>query len=86
MGRGKKFIAGVLATALAGSICMPAAFAEGPIPGEQYTENGEYYYEPLEQGVYSDGGYIIEKVSHPDRGAGELDSIIDPEERGQSYS
>ena len=45
-------------------------------------------YEPLEQGVYSKGGYTIDKVSHPTLGAGEVDGILtgDLQDRGQSYS
>lgn len=84
----KRWMACVWAVCLLISLCTVPAYgaAAGEVPGELYTVDGEYYYAPLEQGVYSKGGYTLEKVSHPDRGAGELDSIIDPEERGQSYS
>lgn len=58
-------------------------------PGTQYTdEEGNYSYEPLEQGIYSKGGYTLDKVSHPTLGAGEIDGILTGEEqdRGNSYS
>ena len=58
-------------------------------PGTQYTdEEGNYSYEPLEQGVYSKGGYTIDKVSHPTLGAGEIDGILEgaDQDRGNSYS
>ena len=39
-------------------------------------EEGKYHYEPEEQGVYSNGGYYIDKISHPTLGAGEVDGIL----------
>ena len=58
-------------------------------PGIQYTDDeGNYSYEPLEQGIYSKGGYTIDKVSHPTLGAGQIDGILtgDDQDRGNSYS
>lgn len=58
-------------------------------PGTQYIdEEGNYSYEPLEQGIYSKGGYTLDKVSHPTLGAGEIDGILtgDDQDRGNSYS
>ena len=51
-------------------------------------EDGNVHYTPTEQGVYSKGGYVIDKVSHPDLGAGEIDGILtgDEQDRGNSYS
>ena len=86
MKRWRRLLASTLAaTVLSGLVSVPAMAEEGNA-GEQYTKNGNYYYEPLEQGNNTLGGYTLEKVSHPDRGSGELDSILDPEERSQSYS
>lgn len=85
----KRLAAGLLTAVFCawGGILPVAAENETHAPGQLYTqEDGNYYYEPLEQGIYSDGGYTLQKVSHPDRGAGEVDSILTPEERGQSYS
>ena len=39
-------------------------------------DSGNISYTPLEQGVYSNGGYTIDKVSHPTLGAGEVDAIL----------
>lgn len=58
-------------------------------PGTQYTDDeGNYSYEPLEQGIYSKGGYTIDKISHPTLGAGEIDGILEgaDQDRGNSYS
>lgn len=84
----KRLVTGLLAAVLCAGLALPTAAEEtNHTPGQLYTEaEGNYYYEPLEQGTYSNGGYTLQKVSHPDRGAGELDSILTPEERGQSYS
>ena len=45
-------------------------------------------YEPAEQGVYSNGGYTIDKISHPTLGAGEVDGILtgDDQDRSNGYS
>ena len=54
-----------------------------------YTDkHGNISYQPYEEGIFSDGGYTIDKVSHPTLGAGEVDGILTGEEqdRGQSYS
>ena len=78
MKRWRRLLASTLAaTVLSGLVSVPAMAEEGNA-GEQYTKNGNYYYEPLEQGNNTLGGYTLEKVSHPDRGSGELDSILDP--------
>lgn len=51
-------------------------------------DDGNIHYEPTEQGVHSNGGYVIDKISHPDLGAGEIDGILtgDDQDRGNSYS
>lgn len=54
-----------------------------------YTDQeGNISYTPYEQGVHSNGGYTVDKVSHPTLGAGEVDSILtgEDQDRGQSYS
>ena len=75
-----------LATCVSG-LCVPVV-AETATPGTMHTDNnGNYVYEPLEQGVNSNGGYAITKVSHSTNGAGVTDGIIDDATAGgQSYS
>ena len=83
--KAKKILSTVLAALmLVGAAVTPVAAAEN---GKAYTDDkGNWFYEPLESGEYSDGGYTLEKVSHPTAGPDALDSILDPRERGQSYS
>ena len=51
-------------------------------------DNGNISYEPTQQGVYSKGGYTIDKVSHPTLGAGSVDAILSgkDQDRSNSYS
>ena len=86
MKKWRSFLACLLASTMLGSLVSVPVMAEGGNNGEQYRKDGNVFYEPLEQGNYTLGGYTLEKVSHPDRGSGELDSILDPEERSQTYS
>lgn len=82
----KKILCLVLCFVMVFGTALSAAAAQ---PGTQYTDaEGNYSYEPLEQGVYSKGGYTIDKVSHPTLGAGEIDGILngDDQDRGNSYS
>ena len=83
--KGKKILSSVLAFLMTvGAAITPIAAAEA---GTAFTDvEGKWHYEPLEQGIYSDGGYILDKVSHPMNGPDILDSIMDPQERGQTYS
>ncbi len=83
--KGKKILSSVLAFLMTvGAAITPIAAAEA---GTAFTDvEGNWHYEPLEQGIYSDGGYILDKVSHPTDGPDILDSIMDPQERGQTYS
>ena len=83
--KAKKILSTVLAALmLVGTAITPIAAAE---KGTAYTDDkGSWFYEPLESGVHSNGGYVLEKVSHPTAGPDDLDSILDPQERGQSYS
>lgn len=83
--KAKKILSTVLAALmLVGTAITPIAAAEN---GTAYTDDkGSWFYEPLESGVHSNGGYVLEKVSHPTAGPDDLDSILDPQERGQSYS
>lgn len=82
----KRSLALLLAVVMVLSTAITATAAE---PGSLNTdEDGNYSYEPLEQGVYSNGGYTIEKTSHPTLGAGEIDGILtgEDQDRGNSYS
>lgn len=83
--KAKKILSTVLAALmLVGAAVTPVAAAE---KGTAYTDDkGNWFYEPLESGVHSEGGYTLEKVSYPTAGPDALDSILDPQERGQSYS
>lgn len=49
---------------------------------------GNISYRPTEQGKFSKGGYTIDKISHPTRGAGEVDAILTgkDQDRGNTYS
>lgn len=81
-----KILAFLLAIVLTFSLAATCSAAEA---GKVYTdEAGNLSYEPLEQGVYSNGGYTIDKFSHTTLGAGEIDGILtgDEQDRGNSYS
>ena len=82
----KKILCLLLCFVLVSGAAMPASALE---PGSQYTDpEGNYSYEPLEQGIHSRGGYTIDKVSHPTLGAGAIDGILtgEDQDRGNSYS
>lgn len=82
----KKLLCVLMAVMMVLGTVLTAGAAE---PGVQYTDaEGNYSYEPLEQGVYSKGGYTIDKISHPTLGAGEIDGILTgaDQDRGNSYS
>ena len=82
----RRMLAFTLALVLTFSVAITAFGAE---PGKVYAdENGNLSYSPLEEGVYSKGGYTIDKVSHPTLGSGQVDGILSGEEqdRGNSYS
>lgn len=82
----KKTICLLLCVVLTLGTTLTAAAAQ---PGTLYTDDeGNYSYEPLEQGVWSKGGYTLDKVSHPTLGAGEIDGILTggEQDRGNSYS
>ena len=53
-----------------------------------HDDSGNISYVPLEQGTYSNGGYSIDKISHPTLGSGEIDGILtgEDQDRGNSYS
>ena len=67
---------------------MTVSLVSGALAVAVRNDDDTISYEPLEQGVYSKGGYTIDKVSHPTLGAGEVDGILtgDLQDRGQSYS
>ena len=69
------------------AVCMLATTALA-YDGIYTDKEGNISYSPYEQGLYSNGGYTIDKVSHPTLGAGEVDGILtgDLQDRGQSYS
>lgn len=60
----KSFLALVLVAVMAVSLIATVTAAV------VRDDSGNISYTPLEQGVYSNGGYTIDKVSHPTLGAG----------------
>lgn len=78
----KRLISAVLCAVMAlGSVWQVMA-AEPGDPGTLEKVNNTYYYHSQ-----NDGEYIFEKVSHPDRGPGEIDGLLDEEDsRSQSYA
>ncbi len=62
---------------------LPTAFA-----GVVRDEDNKISYKPAEQGTYSNGGYTIDKVSHPTLGAGGIDGILTgkDQDRSNNYS
>ena len=83
----KKFMKRVgilLCCALLLALLPTAGWAEVVRDGQ-----GNISYKPTEQGKFSKGGYTIDKISHPTRGAGEVDAILEADDnryRGNSYS
>lgn len=75
-------------TAVLLALVMTVSLVSGALAVVVRNDDDTISYEPLEQGVYSKGGYTIDKVSHPTLGAGEVDGILtgDLQDRGQSYS
>lgn len=75
-------------TAVLLALIMTVSLVNGALAAVVRNDDDTISYEPLEQGVYSKGGYTIDKVSHPTLGAGEVDGILtgDLQDRGQSYS
>lgn len=80
----KRAFALLMAIAIMLSMIPTAAAYNGVVRDED--ENISYV--PYEQGTYSNGGYTIEKISHPTLGSGEIDGILtgDDQDRGNSYS
>ena len=74
-------------TAVLLALVMTVSLVNGALAAVVRNDDDTISYEPLEQGVYSKGGYTIDKVSHPTLGAGEVDGILtgDLQDRGQSY-
>ena len=56
-------------TAFLLAVCMLGTTALA-YDGVYTDKDGNISYEPYEQGTYSNGGYTIDKVSHPTLGAG----------------
>ena len=79
----KRFLSILLCFAMAVGLLPAAALA-----GVATAEDGSISYVPQEQGINSNGGYTIDKISHPDLGAGEVDGILTgaDQDRGNSYS
>ena len=82
----KKFMKRVgilLCCALLLALLPTAGWAEVVRDGQ-----GNISYKPIEQGKFSKGGYTIDKISHPTRGAGEVDAILTgkDQDRGNTYS
>lgn len=80
----KRAFALLMAIAIMLSMIPAAAAYNGVVRDED--ENISYV--PYEQGTYSNGGYTIEKISHPTLGSGKIDGILtgDDQDRGNIYS
>lgn len=80
----KKTISFVLVLCLVMSLAVSAVAYNGVVRDDE----DKISYVPQEQGTYSDGGYTLEKISHPTLGAGQVDGILtgDDLDRGNSYS
>ena len=80
----KRAFALLMAVVMMLSMIPTAAAYDGVVRDED--ENISYV--PYEQGTYSNGGYTIEKISHPTLGSGEIDGILtgDDQDRGNTYS
>lgn len=72
---------------------LSLTLAVGLLPATSFAavvkdDENRISYQPTEQGTYSNGSYIIDKISHPTLGAGEVDGILtgDEQDRGNSYS
>ena len=63
-------------TAVLLALVMTVSLVNGALAAVVRNDDDTISYEPLEQGVYSKGGYTIDKVSHPTLGAGEVDGIL----------
>lgn len=59
-------------TAVLLALVMTVSLVNGALAAVVRNDDDTISYEPLEQGVYSKGGYTIDKVSHPTLGAGEV--------------
>lgn len=57
-------------TAVLLALVMTVSLVSGALAVAVRNDDDTISYEPLEQGVYSKGGYTIDKVSHPTLGAG----------------
>ena len=79
----KKYLAMLLAFVMVLGMTSTIAFAE-----TVRDEEGNISYIPTESGKYSNGGYTLEKISHPTLGTGQVDGILtgDDQDRGNSYS
>ena len=75
-------------TAVLLALVMTVSLVSSALAAVVRNDGDTISYEPLGRGVYSKGGYTIDKVSHPTLGAGEVDGILtgDLQDRGQSYS
>ena len=79
-----KWVGILLCCALLLALLPTAGWAEVVRDGQ-----GNISYKPIKQGKFSKGGYTIDKISHPTRGAGEVDAILEADDnryRGNSYS
>lgn len=55
-------------TAVLLALVMTVSLVNGALAAVVRNDDDTISYEPLEQGVYSKGGYTIDKVSHPTLG------------------
>ena len=77
-----------LALLLSSAMLLGNAMGVTAYDGIIHDDSGNISYVPLEQGTYSNGGYSIDKISHPTLGSGEIDGILtgEDQDRGNSYS
>lgn len=82
MSKGKSFLCFILVCCF-----LLCGMQVSAYDGVERDDDGNISYVPFEQGVHSDGGYTVEKVSHPTLGSGEIDGILtgQDQDRGNSY-
>ena len=80
----KSGVALLCALCLILSMVAPAFAYDGIVR----DESGNISYTPFEQGIFSKGGYTIEKISHPTLGSGQVDGILtgEDQDRANTYS
>lgn len=82
MKKGKKILAAFLSVLMLFNVCGYAQAEETEKAGKAEKVDDTWYYHSQ-----NEGEYVFEKVSHPDRGADEVDGFLDEaDSRSQSYA